>query len=189
MFANVTHRNEYSRCCACGSMCNAEVLAKSHDHQEELKSTDEKEILHCQDALSTKNYCKKQRYTDEVQKHITKHSTSKAERTSMKIRGIYCAPLLAGQVQVGKVTNDQRVLLIEELHVRGIVVSAKKLIAKMKSVLIDYEHPNPKNEEVKKNFNPKLFAAADWSKDALASSLQKLNTTRSSRSQCDIVVC
>ena len=67
----------------------------------------------------------------------------------MKIRSIDCTPLLVGQVQVGKATNSQRELLVEELHVRRIVVNANELIVKMKSVLIDHGYPNPKNEEVK----------------------------------------
>ena len=65
----------------------------------------------------------------------------------MKIRGIDHAPLVSRQAQVGKVTNAQRELLIEELHVREIVINANELVTKMKSMLIDHEYPNPKNEE------------------------------------------
>ena len=71
--------------------------------------------------------------------------------------------------------------MIEELHIRGIVANTKELITKMKYVLIYHEHPNPKNEGVTKIFRPNLFTAAYWSKDALASSLEKLNTMRNSR--------
>ena len=89
----------------------------------------------------------------------------------MKIRGIDCIPNLVRQVQDGKVTNTQMELLIEELHVKVIVVITKELNVKMKYVLFHHEHLNPKNEEVKKFVHPKIFTAADWSKDVLASSL------------------
>ena len=56
---NKKRRNEDARDCVCGSMRNAEVLTKTCGRQKELKNVDEKEVLHCQHALSVKNHCKK----------------------------------------------------------------------------------------------------------------------------------
>ena len=80
--------------------------------------------------------------------------------------------------------------MIEELHLHGIVVQRTELITKMKAMVFVHEYPNPikkedpKEKEAKKHFHPKLLLAADWSKDALDVSLEKLDATHSSRMQC-----
>ena len=80
--------------------------------------------------------------------------------------------------------------MIEEWCLRGIVVQRTELITKMKAMVISHEHPNPRKKEdpkekdTKKYFHPKLLAAADWSKDVLDASLEKLNATCSSKIQC-----
>ena len=56
--------------------------------------------------------------------------------------------------------------------------------------MIAYECPNPikkedpKDKVAKKYFHPKLLTAANWSKDVLHMSSEKLNTTRSSKIKC-----
>ena len=62
---------------------------------------------------------------------------------------------------------------------RGIVVGRKKLITKMKSLLIQHEHPNSNGEMTKKFFFPKLLTASDWSKDVVDMTLLKINEMRS----------
>jgi len=89
-------------------------------------------------------------------------------------------------MQIGKITNAHRELLIEELYLRGIVVDKKELITRMKVMLINNKHPNSKNDEEKKYFNPKFLTAADWSKDSLDVTLAKLRIIRSGRLMNDV---
>ena len=70
--------------------------------------------------------------------------------------------------------------MTDKLYVRGIAVNARELIETMKHVLIDHEHQNLKNEEVKKNFHPNIFTAAEWSKDDLDEMLAKIEQAQSS---------
>ena len=75
--------------------------------------------------------------------------------------------LLLGQVQIIKVTNIHRELIIKEFHLRGIVAKKTELITKMKLMEISHEHPNPmkkedlKEKEAKKIFHSKLLTAVD----------------------------
>ena len=84
----------------------------------------------------------------------------------MRVRGIDFAPLLLRHAQIGKVTNVQRKLMIEESCLRGIDVNDNEKVAKTKTMFITHEHPNETSIEVKKHFNPKLLTATNWSKDA-----------------------
>ena len=84
------------------------------------------------------DHCKKQRQSNTVEKHISAKDENEAENASMKVRGIDCAPLLSGHVQIGKITNVQRELAIEELFLRGIVVNSKEQIAKMKAMILSF---------------------------------------------------
>ena len=84
----------------------------------------------------------------------------------MKIAGVDFDPLLVGKVQIGTIINIQRELLIEGLHLRDIVFDRKERITKMKSLLVENNHPNEKCEMKKKCIFPKLLIASDWSKDA-----------------------
>ena len=105
--------NDDARDCTCKNMHDANMLEKPHQCQEQLLSTDDVDLAHFRNVLSEQNHCKKQRLYDSVQKHITTNHITKSHNTSMKIRGICCAPLLLGQVQIGKVTNAHRELVIE----------------------------------------------------------------------------
>ena len=70
-------------------------------------------------------------------------------------------PILIGKVKIGKITNAQWELSIEELHLHCIVVERKELITKMKSTLITNEYPNIKDKNAIKFFDPKLSTATD----------------------------
>ena len=159
-FINRKRRNEDARECACGHRCNAEVLARTNRRLDELEIIDDKEIAHCRDALNSQNHCEKQRHSNAVEKHVTANKT-KQPNASVRIAGANFTPLLVGKVQIGTITNIQRELIIEELFLRGMVVERKELIAKMKQLLVEHEHPNAKCEMTKKCFFPKLLAASD----------------------------
>ena len=75
---------------------------------------------------------------------------------------LYYTLLLLGHVQIGKILSAHQELVIEELYLQGIVANKKELIARMKIMLINNKHSDPKNDEKKKYFNPKFLAAADW---------------------------
>ena len=76
---------------------------------------------------------------------------NKSENVSMKVRGIDFVPLLLGHAHVGKATNAQQKLLIEELCVRGIVFDAKENIVKINPMSITQEHSNATMMEMKKH--------------------------------------
>ena len=100
----------------------------------------------------------------------------------MNITGMQCTPLILGKVQIGAVHNDQRDLIIEELFLRGISASEKEKIIVMKKLLIDDECEKlPAAAEEKKCFYPELLTAAEWSKDALTETIEKINLFRSGR--------
>ena len=61
----------------------------------------------------------------------------------MNIRGINSAPLFLVQACAGKVPSVYQKLVIEELHLRGIVAQRTELITKTKVVAIAHEYPNP----------------------------------------------
>ena len=71
--------------------------------------------------------------------------------------------------------------MIEELHLRGIIVSKNELITKMKSMLVVNNHPNAKCETTKKYFFPTLLMASDGSKDVVDATLLKTSDLRSKR--------
>jgi hypothetical protein len=96
-----------------------------------------------------------------VEKHVAAKNKNKSKNTSMKIRGIDYMPLLLGQAQIGVVTNAYRELVIKELHLRSINIDRKELIAKMKALLTSNKYPNPKNDQEKKFFYPKLLTASE----------------------------
>ena len=83
--------------------------------------------------------------------------------------------------RIVKITNAQRELAIEEFCLRCAAVERKDLITKMKSMLVDNDHPNNKDENARKFFDPKLLTANDWSKDNLDETLVKIYQMRSSR--------
>ena len=60
------------------------------------------------------------------------------------------------------------------------MVEKKDLIAKMKQLLVEHEHPNAKCEMTKKCFFPRLLTAKDWSKDVVDTTLLKMREMRGS---------
>ena len=75
----------------------------------------------------------------------------------MKITGADFTPLLVDKVEIGFITNVRRELIIAELFFRGDVVDRKEKTEKLKSLLVEHEHPNAKCELIKKHFFPKLL--------------------------------
>ena len=99
----------------------------------------------------------------------------KQQNATMKVSGATHAPLLLGNVQIGTITNIQRELMIEELHLRGVVVGRKERITKMKLLLVEHAHPDAKCEATKKHFYPKLLTASDWAKYVVDATLMKIS--------------
>ena len=71
--------------------------------------------------------------------------------------------------------------MIEELHLRGIIVGRKERDTKMKFFLVEHEHPDAQCEATKKCFYPKLLTASDCAKDDVDATLMRTSETRSKR--------
>ena len=81
--------------------------------------------------------------------------------------------------------SSQRELLVEELIMRGINSEPKEQITKLKQKLIDNEHPNITNTNIKKYFLPKFFTTTYWHKDHLDEMLVKITDVRQQRVEDD----
>jgi hypothetical protein len=180
-FKSRKRKNDEARDYVYGQRYTSEVLTGTYARQEELSKIDVAEIEHCREVLSKKNHFKKRRHDDTLQKYSNLMNKEKRDNTAMQVKGVHYTPLILGKVQLGKITNAQRELLIEELKMRNITVSRNELITKMKAMLIADEHPNTSDEKLKKFFFPKLLTAADWSKDNLEATLVKIEELRSCR--------
>ena len=98
-------------------------------------------------------------------KHVEKTRECKRDNTTMRVTKVECTLLLPGKVQIGKIANAQRDLAIEEFHLHCVVVERKDLITNMTSMLVTNNHPNAKDENPRKFFDPKLLTATDGSKE------------------------
>ena len=103
----------------------------------------------------------------------------------MAITGIEYTPLLLGQVQIGTMRSSQRELLVEELIIRGINSELKEQITKLKQKLIDHEHLNIANTNIKKYFLPRFLTATYWHKDRLDETLVKITNVQRQRAEDD----
>ena len=180
-FKNRKRRRDDAREHACHQLRNKEVLARTCFSIDELGTIDKKELIHCKNILQISNHHKKQRHSNAADKLISSMDKVKQPNATMKVTGAARVPLLLGKVQIGAITNAQCKLMIEESHLRGIVVGRKELITKMKSMLVQHEHHNSKCEARKKCFFPKLLTASNWSKDVVDVTLLKINEIRSKR--------
>ena len=113
--------------------------------------------------------------------HAENMHKDERDGTTIRVTGVDCALCLLGKVQIGRIANAQRELVIDALHLCCIVVERKELITKMKQMLVANEYPCTKNENAKKTFDPKLLTATDQSKDKPDETLAKIEQTRSSR--------
>ena len=180
-FKHRKRRNDNVRGYVHAHAYNKEVLTRTYRHIDEIGAINDKELIHCKIILQSNDHCKKQRYHNDVDKHLGSMEKLKQPNAAMKISGVVRAPLLVCNVQIVAISNIQRELMIDELHLRGFIVGKKELITKMKSMLVENDHPNTKCETKKKCLFPKLLTASDCSKDVVGITLLKTSEMRSKR--------
>ena len=101
---------------------------------------------------------KKKRHSTTIQRFIDSKDKTKRPNKAMVATGIDYTPLLLGKVQLGSIHNDQRELLIEELHVWGTRVDRKERITVLKKLLIDDECKNSSiDPSQRKGFMPRFL--------------------------------
>ena len=128
----------------------------------ELRNADNYELDHCKKALKGNNYYKHEHCEAIITKFVELKDKLLRENVTMKVNNVYCVPLTLGKVQIGKVTNAQRELLLEELCLYRVLVDEKKKITILKQILMKNEHSENNNDwKIAKFFKPTLFNAND----------------------------
>ena len=116
---NHKRQNDDARDFLHGQENDKQALTCACDRHEEMKSIPKEECHCCQSALNKTHRFKKQRHSTTIQRFVDSKDKTKCPHKAMVATGVDHTPLLLGKVQLDSIHNDQRELLIEELHVRG----------------------------------------------------------------------
>ena len=102
------------------------TVACNHERRNELGTIDSHELNHCKKLLKGDHHCKHECRVATITKFIDSKDESLRESVAMNVSSILCAPLMLGKVQLGKVRNALRDLMLGEFHLRGDVVDPKE---------------------------------------------------------------